>query len=105
MPHLTPHERSVIFMADAIFAALNRPPILKPTSNWDPLIKLVGEVQADDYMLMGSTGDVIHFKHRMTRRYLNIHRVTGETYQRTVGVIPSGYEPVPVIDALAHVRG
>ena len=94
-----------IAMADGISKVLlGTPPTKHPqTSNWAPLIKLVGERHASDFMLMNSTGDIIHYKHVNTRRYLNIHRVTGETYKHTAGEVPSGYEPIPTDQALAHV--
>ncbi|MGA2890333.1 MAG: hypothetical protein ABSE51_19995 [Terracidiphilus sp.] len=71
-------------------------------SNWTPLLKLVGEADTDNYMLMGNDGDIVMYKHRMTRSYLNIDRFTGKTYAWDSD--SRKYTEVPEQVALKHVR-
>jgi hypothetical protein len=37
----------------------------------------------EDYMFMGKAGEIVLYKHRITRRYLNIDSVTGKFYRYT----------------------
>ena len=50
------------------------------TSNWTPLIDLVGRDLAQAFMFVGNFGDIMIYKHCTTRRYLNVHISTGQTY-------------------------
>jgi hypothetical protein len=50
-------------------------------SNWTPLIDLVGKDLAQDFMFVGNAGNIMVYKHCMTRRHLNIHISTGQTYR------------------------
>lgn len=50
--------------------------------NWQPLLALVGEDAAADFMYMGNRNHVHLYKHRMTRLYLNIDDA-GRTYDYT----------------------
>ena len=45
-------------------------PMGKP--NWAPLEMLLHPSECEDYMYMGRAGDIELYKHRWTRRYLNI---------------------------------
>ena len=86
-------------MADAIFGALTKP---APVSNWTPLVNLVGAREAGDFMFMGTDGDLMLYKHVNTRRYLNINRISGRTFQFVN--CPQGYKAIPTDEALAYVR-
>jgi hypothetical protein len=54
----------------------------------------------DDFMFMGYSDGIRLYKHRITRRYLNIDQ-EGFTYRWIEG--QHAYVPVSVADALAHV--
>ena len=41
-------------------------------ANWRPLEMLLSALECEDYMHMGCAGDIELYKHRRTRRYLNI---------------------------------
>lgn len=73
------------------------------TGKWAPLMSLLGKRACLDFMYMGECGDLALYKHINTRRYLNIDRKTLQTYQHTAGVIPSGYEPIPVDQAIRYM--
>jgi hypothetical protein len=70
--------------------------------NWQPLVDLVGEELADDFMWMDelelSNGRRVHaYKHRATRRYLYLS-VTGTAFMYTAS---DQYRPVPAHGQLA----
>lgn len=99
MTQLNTSQQYVVDMADAIFNAVARP---APVSNWTPLVNLVGAREAGDFMLMGNDGDLMLYKHINSRRYLNINRISGRTFQFVS--CPRGYKAVPADEALAYVR-
>jgi len=41
-------------------------------ANWRPREMLMSALECEDYMYMGRAGNVELYKHRWTRRYLNI---------------------------------
>ena len=49
--------------------------------DWRPLEKEIPPDYCEDFMFMGKGGDIVHCKHRLTRRYLNIDAVTGKFYR------------------------
>jgi hypothetical protein len=53
--------------------------------DWRPLENAMPPEYCEDYMYMGKAGDIVLYKHRITRRYLNIDVVTGKFYRYTDG--------------------
>jgi len=49
--------------------------------DWQPLENAIPPEYCEDYMYMGKAGDIVLYKHRLTRRYLNINAVTGKFYR------------------------
>jgi hypothetical protein len=49
--------------------------------DWRPLEGAMPPEYCEDYMYMGKVGDIVLYKHRLTRRYLNIDAVTGKFYR------------------------
>lgn len=65
----------------------NHGPIVIGVPNWRPLEMALGSPACEDFMYMGGTGDIELYKHRWTRRYLNIspdgrhfYRIAGNEY-------------------------
>ena len=75
------------------------------TSNWVPLVKLVGPVEAGNFMLMGNVESLMLYKHCDNRQYLNIDRTTGQTFKYVPGHanLPGSYETIDRDSALAIV--
>ena len=75
MQESKPHDapRKTCPMATPIF-----PPQI---SNWTPLIDLVGRDLTQASIFVGNFGDIMIYKHCITRRYLNVHISTGQTYR------------------------
>jgi hypothetical protein len=103
---------AAIRMADLTFAALTKPrnanltfvatsKTARQESNWTPLVNLVGEREASNYMLMGDCEGLMLYKHCDSRRYLNIDSTTGQTFKFDPAT--RGYLPIPKDEALAHV--
>jgi hypothetical protein len=46
--------------------------------NWRPLERLFSAEECSNFMYMGKSGSIELYKHRETRRYLNIHAESGE---------------------------
>ena len=67
------------------------------TPIWEPLQAAVG-ARCREFMWMGKTGKILLYKHRLTRRYLNLD-LEGNAYRFT----GDGYEPVPINAAITHV--
>jgi hypothetical protein len=53
--------------------------------DWQPLENAIPSDYAEDFMFMGKAGDIVLYKHRLTRRYLNIDAVTGRFYRYADG--------------------
>ena len=48
--------------------------------DWRPLESAMPPEFCEDFMFMGKAGGIVLYKHRITRRYLNIDAVTGKFY-------------------------
>ena len=57
--------------------------VCKP--NWRPLENAMPPEFCEEFMFMGRAGDIVLYKHRLTRRYLNIDAVTGTFYRYANG--------------------
>lgn len=68
--------------------------------NWEPLEAVIPIEELDGFMYMGSAGEIELYKHRLTRRYLNISRDAAKFYQYLDGC----YVEITRAAALAHVR-
>ncbi len=53
--------------------------------NWRPLENAMPPEFCEEFMFMGRAGDIVLYKHRLTRRYLNIDAVTGTFYRYANG--------------------
>ena len=101
---------SVKEFAAALDRAINPRTSPPPTrSNWTPLIELVGEKCSANFMFMGDADNLNLYKHVNTRRYLNIDRVTLQTYRfvpaRDLDEAKAGkahYEEIPVQRAIVE---
>ena len=49
--------------------------------DWRPLEIALPSEFCEDFMFMGKVGAIVLYKHRLTRRYLNIDAVTGKFYR------------------------
>jgi hypothetical protein len=69
--------------------------------DWLPLEAVLPVNDCADFMYMGHEGDLVLYKHRDTRRYLNIDSATGLFYRYT----GSGYVEIDRESAIAHAQG
>jgi hypothetical protein len=69
--------------------------------DWRPLEAVLSLPLLEDFMYMGHAGDLVLYKHRDTRRYLNIDAVTGRFYRYVDG----SYVEVNRDWALDYVQG
>jgi hypothetical protein len=56
-------------------------PIVVGEPNWRPLEITLAPLNCEDFMYMGRTGEIELYKHRWTRRYLNISSDAGRFYR------------------------
>ena len=49
--------------------------------DWRPLESAMPPEFCENFMFMGKAGGIVLYKHRLTRRYLNIDAVTGKFYR------------------------
>jgi len=49
--------------------------------DWRPLENAMPSEFCEDFMYIAHVGDIVFYKHRITRRYLNIDVVTGKFYR------------------------
>ena len=70
--------------------------------NWKPLERLFSREECAAFMYMGHLGTMELYKHRDTRRYLNIDAYTGEFYLHRGN---NDYMKVGKAAALAYVFG
>ena len=49
--------------------------------DWRPLENAMPPEFCEEFMFMGKAGGIVLYKHRLTRRYLNINAVTGKFYR------------------------
>jgi hypothetical protein len=72
--------------------------------NWEPLTRIAGPDRVGEFMWMGRLrGDgwsMELYKHRVTRRYLNID-LDGNTYR----YLDSQYVPITSSEAVARTKG
>jgi hypothetical protein len=68
--------------------------------NWAPLEAVLPSTELENFMYMGSAGDIELYKHRFTRRYLNIARDAKTFYQYLDGE----YVEITCETALGYVR-
>jgi hypothetical protein len=68
--------------------------------NWEPLERVLSPRECADFMYMGSAGEIELYKHRLTRRYLNIGRKSQAFYQYSDGK----FVEIARSAALEHVR-
>jgi hypothetical protein len=74
-------------------------PIVVGEPNWAPLERAVPATELENFMYMGCTGEIELYKHRWTRRYLNIGSDGGRFY-RPVG---DSYNEISRSEAIEHV--
>lgn len=75
-------------------------PITVGEPNWAPLELAVPAWELENFMYMGRAGEIELYKHRLTRRYLNIGRNSQSFYQYLDGK----YVEITQAAALDHVR-
>ena len=68
--------------------------------NWAPLERAVPATELENFMYMGCAGEIELYKHRITRRYLNI----GRNSQRFYRYLNGEYAEISQAAALKHVR-
>ena len=68
--------------------------------NWAPLERAVPVTDLENFMYMGCAGEIELYKHRITRRYLNI----GRNSQRFYRYLNGEYIEISQAAALEHVR-
>ncbi len=68
--------------------------------NWSPLEAVVPPAELESFMYMGRAGEIELYKHRLTRRYLNISRDALHFYQYLDG----GHVEIAREAALDYVR-
>ena len=78
----------------------SRWPLTVGEPNWAPLESALPREECEEYMYMGRAGEIELYKHRWTRRYLNISS-DGQTFYRYSG---DEYIEVERAVALDHVR-
>ena len=69
--------------------------------DWKPLEGVLSPEDCADFMYMGCAGGIVLYKHRDTRRYLNIDAATGRFYRYADG----DYVVIDRAQAIEHVHG
>jgi hypothetical protein len=69
--------------------------------DWKPLEGVLSREHCEDFMYIGITSGIVLYKHRDTRRYLNIEAETGRFYRYANG----DYIEINREQALEHVYG
>jgi hypothetical protein len=69
--------------------------------DWKPLEGALSQQNYADFMYMGRVGEIVLYKHRDTRRYLNIDAKTGRFYRYADG----DYIEINREQAIEHVYG
>jgi hypothetical protein len=69
--------------------------------NWKPLEGVLSLEHCEYFMYMGHVSGIVLYKHRDTRRYLNIDAATGQFYRYVNG----DYAEISREEALEHVYG
>ena len=68
------------------------------SGDWQPLERMLGPSLCVDFMFMGRSEQIHLYKHRDTRRYLNIAH-DGTCFHYSV----HGYQPIGLEEAIEHV--
>jgi hypothetical protein len=68
--------------------------------SWAPLERAVPATELEDFMYMGCAEEIEPYKHRFTRRYLNI----GRNSQRSYRYLNGEYVEISQAAALEHGR-
>ena len=68
--------------------------------NWAPLERAVRVADLENFMYMGRAGEIELYKHRITRRYLNI----GHKSQKFYRYLNGEYAEISQAAALEYVR-
>jgi hypothetical protein len=71
------------------------------TPDWKPLEGVLSREDCASFMYMGHVGVIVLYKHRDTRRYLNIDAATGKFYRYADG----DYIEISWEQAIEHVYG
>jgi hypothetical protein len=79
----------------------NQVAVIVGEPNWAPLERAVPGTELENFMYMGRAGEIELYKHRITRRYLNIERNSQTFYQYLNGE----YAEISQAVALEYVRG
>ena len=79
----------------------NQVPVIVGEPNWAPLELAIPASELDNFMHMGRAGEIELYKHRLTRRYLNI----GPNSRCFYRYVDGKYVEITQEAALAHVRG
>jgi hypothetical protein len=69
--------------------------------DWKPLEGVLSREHCAELMFIGSSGGILLYKHRDTRRYLNIDSETGRFFQYVDG----DYTEISTEQAINHVYG
>ena len=67
--------------------------------NWKPLEAVLPVEDCEDFMYMGRVGDIELYKHRHTRRYLNISSTSEKFYR----YMADCYVEISRVEALSEV--
>lgn len=77
-----------------------RTPITVGEPNWIPLERVLPASELENYMYMGRAGAIELYKHRLTRRYLNIGPDGGRFYRYCDGT----YVEISRFEAIDNAR-
>ena len=69
--------------------------------DWKPLEGVLSSCDCESFMYMGTTSGIVLYKHRYTRRYLNIKAETGRFYRYADG----DFIEINRVQAIEHVYG
>ena len=69
--------------------------------DWRPLEAVLAPHVCEHFMYMGNVGDLVLYKHRDTRRYLNIDAITGRFHR----YVDWGYVEIERDCGLSHLQG
>lgn len=78
-----PHQRAWLDRNHTLSRSHNAITVGEP--NWAPLEATIPAMELEDFMYMGRAGEIELYKHRLTRRYLNIGRDSQSFYQYVNG--------------------
>lgn len=79
--------------------SIDHTPIVVGEPNWRPLEMALASSDCEHFMYMGRSGEIELYKHRCTRRYLNISS-DGRRFYRLVG---NEYIEISRGEAIEHV--